>query len=218
MTQPEPGAPSGTPDPNAQSGGTVGDGTGNTMPEGSQSAATPPAATPEATVSQAEYDALKNRLQAADRNRQQAQNELAQLRDKDMPELARLQRDAAALTEQNQRLTAQLKEQAVELAFLRDNKVRWKDSAAALKLLDRSQLQVGEDGATVDGIKLAAEKLAKQYPWMVDDAKPDGAPAAPATPPASAPPMNGNPSSSAPNSNGMVKRLPALSSRRRPAQ
>lgn len=214
MTQPQPGAPSGTPDPSVQSGAPVGDGTAVpvTPPEGSPSAT--PAAPPPAVVSQEEYDALKNRLQAADRNRQAAQNELAQIRDKDMPELARLQRDHAAITEQNQRLTSQLQEQAVELAFLRDNKVKWKDGAAALKLLDRSNIQVGEDG-TVDGVKLASEKLAKQYPWMVDDAKPEGG--TPTPPPAAGtPPMNGPGSTNKPDTAGMTRRLPALASRRRP--
>jgi hypothetical protein len=219
MTQPDAGAPSGTPDPNALSGGTVGDGS-ITPPDGGQSAVTPPAETPPAVVPQSEYEALKARLQAADRNRQAAQNELAQLRDKDMPEIARLQRDNQAAQEQIARQTAQIQEQAVELAFLRDNKVKWRDGAAALKLLDRANITVGEDG-TVDGVKLAAEKLAKQYPFMVDDQTPPGGGTPPAgggaAAPASAPPMNGRTSGENNGASGdMLKRLPALGSRRRP--
>src|SRR5688572_17082528 len=167
----------------------AGDGDAATPPEGGQSATPPAEPTPPATVSAAEFERLRVQLSAADKKREEAQRELQAIRDKDLPEIERLKRDTATLQETNQRLTNQLKDQAVELAFLRDNKVRWKDSAASLKLLDRSQVQITDDGS-VEGVKLAAEKLAKQYPWMVDDAQPDGAPAA--TPPAGgAPPMNG---------------------------
>jgi hypothetical protein len=218
MTQPEPSALSGAPGQPGPSAGTAGDGTAVAPPpEGGQSATPPAEPVQPATVSAAEFERLRVQLSAADKKREEAQRELQAIRDKDLPEIDRLQRDTAALTETNQRLTNQLKEQAVELAFLRDNKVRWKDSAAALKLLDRTQVQISDDG-TVDGIKLASEKLAKQYPWMVDDAKPDGAPTA--TPPAGgAPPMNGKSGSTdGGNTKGMVSRLPALGSRRRPSQ
>lgn len=219
MTQPEAGAPSGTPDLSGQSAGAVAEGTQTGTP------ATPPAAAPSGepatpnpaeTVSKADFERVVNQLRAADQKRTAAEKQLQEIHDKDLPEIERLKRDTAALTETNQRLVGQLKEQAVELAFLRDNKVRWKDSAAALKLLDRSQLQVGDDG-TVEGVKLASEKLAKQYPFMVDDAKPEGG--TPTPPPAAGtPPMNGSGTPQQPNSAGMVKRLPALASRRRPNQ
>lgn len=216
MTQPDPSAQSGAPSQPGPSAGTAGDGTVATPPEGGQSATTPPEPTPPATVSAAEFERLRVQLSAADKKREEAQRELQAIRDKDLPEIERLKRDNAAAQEAQARLTAQLKDQAVELAFLRDNKVRWKDSAAALKLLDRSAIQISEDG-TVDGVKLASEKLAKQYPWMVDDATPDGA--APATPPAGgAPPMNGNTSTDKNATKGLVSRLPALASRRRPSQ
>lgn len=220
MTQPQPGAPSGTPDPSAQGGAPVGDGTATpaTPPEGAPSGTTPPApVTPPATVSQEEFDRIRTQLQAADRKREQAQQELQAIRDKDLPEIERLKRDNAAATEQVNRLTGQLKDQAVELAFLRDNKVKWKDSAAALKLLDRSQIQVGDDGS-VEGVKLAAEKLAKQYPFMVDDAKPEGTPAGGTPPAGGAPPMNGKSGTENTGTKGLVNRLPALASRRRPTQ
>lgn len=221
MTQPEPGAPSGTAAPTGPSAGTAGDGT-VTPPEGAPSGtATPPPATPPALVPQEEFDRLRTQLQAADRKRQEAQDALKAIQDKDLPEIDRLQRDAAALTETNARLTAQLRDQAVELAFLRDNKVRWKDSAAALKLLDRTQVQISDDG-TVEGVKLASEKLAKQYPWMVDDATPgtEGGTAAAATPPPAggAPPMNGRSGGDTGGNKNMVHRLPALGTRRRPTQ
>lgn len=213
MTQPDPSAQSGAPDLAGQSAGTVGDGTA-VSPEGGQSATvTPPE--PTATVSADEFKRLQTQLQAADKKRDQAERELQAIRDKDLPEIERLKRDAEALVDTNARLTTKLKDQAVELAFLRDNKVRWKDSAAALKLLDRSAIVIDDDG-NVEGVKLASEKLAKQYPWMVDDAAPaagaGGAPAAPA----SAPPMNGKPNPDNGSSGALLKRLPALGSRRRP--
>src|SRR5215207_9258822 len=99
MTQPDPSAQSGTgsaqggatdngqgaaagvvtPDPNAQSG--VGDqgGTGQQQ-------------TPPPMVTQAEYDALKSRLSAADKTRTEAEAQLRQLLEKDLPEQEKLKK------------------------------------------------------------------------------------------------------------------------------
>lgn len=214
MTQPEPGAPSGATDPTGQSAGTVVEGA-VTPPVGAPSGAvTPPEPAPTATVSAEDFKRLQVQLSQADKKREEAQQALQAIRDKDLPEIEKLKRDTATLTETNTRLTTQLREQAIELAFLRDNTIRWKDSAAALKLLDRSALQISDDG-NVEGVKLASEKMAKAYAWMVDDGAP-AEPVTPVTPPGGAPPMNGNPAPNKSGTKGMVNRLPALASRRRP--
>lgn len=213
MTQPDPSALSGAPDPNAPSGTTVGDGTTATPPEtGTPSGTTTEPVAP-ATVSRDDFDRTVNQLRAADQKRAAAEAALQQLRDKDLPEMDKLRRDAEQFKAENDRLKKQMQGLAVETAFLRDNTVKWKDGSAALKLADMSKITVEEDG-TVTGIKIAMEALAKQYPWMVDDGKPEPG----ATPPAGAPPMNGGTTSNKPDTKGLAQRIPAFASRRRPTR
>lgn len=221
MTQPDPSAQSGVPDPNAgQSAGTTGvDGssTTTTQPEGAPSGTTTTAETTPATVSQADFDRVVTQLRAADQNRSKAEQALQQLRDKDIPEMDRLKRDNQALTEQIDRLKDNDKKNAVKLAFFAENSVKWHDAAAALQLADMSNVVINDDG-TVTGLKKALEDLAKAKPYLVDKGtqeQPDNTGNAGT---AGAPPMNGRPGTTKPDTNALVSRIPALGSRRRPTR
>jgi hypothetical protein len=164
----------------------------------------------EEVVSKADYEKLLNQLRGNDRQRQELQNQLQQIRDKDLPEAEKLKRDAEAIKAENERLKADLQKRVVENAFLKDNTVKWHDPSAALRLADMSQVVVDDDG-TVSGLKKALEDLAKANPWMIDKGTPES------TPPAGAPPMNGGGSASSGNADmkKLEGRIPALASRRR---
>lgn len=166
----------------------------------------------DATVSQAEYNRLKARLQAADQNREKAQQELRQLKDKDLPELDKLKRELEEKTAAVEALTTKVREQAIDSAFFNANKHTWHDPRAARKLLDMSGVDVAEDG-TVSGMEAAVAALAKANPWMLKtDTAGAGAGSASG---AGAPPMNGRTgtTNNGENTKALEQRFPALRSR-----
>lgn len=154
-------------DPEAQSGSTgggseesdhetdvTGGGEGNESDKGS--------------VSLAEFEALRNRMRGADQAKAKAEAELRQLRDKDMPQIEKLTRDLDETTKRAEAAEAALGELRVETEFLKYAKTKWKNPATALKLLDRSSIEVGEDGK-VTGMETAIQALAKSDPYLVAD-------------------------------------------------
>lgn len=225
MTQPDPSAQSGAPDQTgAQSGAAGGDGTTSTTDAGAQSGTTTTTTTDSGTVSRDEFERVigqfRTQIQAADKKRNDAETQLQAIKDKDLPEMERLKRDAEAHKAEAERLREQAKQNAVQLAFLKENTVKWVDAGAALKLVDMTDVVVNDDG-TVTGLKVAMEKLAKAMPFLVDKgtAAPDGnaANASNANPGAAgAPPMNGRTGSNQTDTNALANRIPALASRPRP--
>jgi len=172
MTNPDPNAQSG--DPNAQSGGT-GDGTGTGGDPGAGGAGAQSGAPdagqqnpPPATVTQAEYDALRARLQAADQNRAKAEADLKQIRDKDLPALEKATRDLAEAEKVRDAALADLKQTRLENAFVTDNKYKWKNPKTALKLADLSKVEVDDDG-TVRNLTAALDALAKAEPYLLEE-------------------------------------------------
>lgn len=122
------------------------------------------------TYTQAEMDAIMARMQAADRNRTEAQDKLKKIEQAQMTELDRTK---AQLTEaQNALVQAQQanQERALENAFLADNTYSWHNSEDALALLDRAGVEVKEDG-TVSGMKAAIEKLSKERAYLIKPAE-----------------------------------------------
>lgn len=203
-----------------QSAGTADQGTANAATAGGQSApgttgTTPPAAE-QSVVPRADHDQLRAQLAAADKKRQEAESALAQIRDKDMPALQKAERDlqtaTAALAERDATISAQ----RVEIAFLTDNTRDWHNPGAALQLLDRSKITVGQDG-TVTGMKDALTALATAHPYLLKPAAADagggtgGTPPAPGTAPANGgiAPQQGT----KPTVDQLGKRFPALRQR-----
>ncbi len=124
------------------------------------------------TVSKAEFDALMKRMQAADQNRSKAEAELQAIRDKDLPEAEKLQRDFKALQEENAALKENLKKTILNNAFLANSTYKWKDADAALKLADLSEVTIQDDGKVI-GLDAALKKLAESKKYLLDDSDAD---------------------------------------------
>jgi hypothetical protein len=126
---------------------------------------------PPATVSQAEFDALKRQLQAADQKRNEAEQAAKALRDAQLSEEEKRKRDledAQKALEQKDQELYQLK---INNAFVTDNTYDWHDPITALKVADLSGVKIEANG-TVTGLKEALEATAKANPWMVKPKEP----------------------------------------------
>lgn len=212
MTSPDPGAQSGT-DPNAQSGDSgngQGDPSNQDPTQGGQSAdpGQGQQSEPPATVTRAEYDALMNRMRAADQNKAKAENELRQLRDKDLPELQKAQRDLTEAQERATKAEADLRSARLENAFLSDNKYEWHNPKTALKNADLSKVEVLDDG-TVTGLTAALDALAKSDPYLIKTAKADETPKGST----GAPGTGGRQPDGKPDTKALANRFPALRTR-----
>lgn len=129
----------------------------------------------EKTVSQARFDKLTKQLQAADRRRTEAENELKQLRDKDLPEADKLQRDLQEATERAAKFEGNFTNLARQHAFLlatSEAKIQWQNPKAALRLAELKDLTINDDGS-VDGIDEAVRALAEEHPYLVQEATTD---------------------------------------------
>lgn len=219
MTDPV-GAQSGAGE-TGQSAGATDPGTGNAPNAGGQSAATPPVTTPpdpgQSAVSREDFERLRAQLQAADQKRTETENQLKQLRDKDMPEMQKLTRDLQEATEKLNAQSAANEALRVENAFLTANEHEWHDPAAAMKLLDRSRVTVDADG-NVQGMKEALKALAQANPWLLKPkpAEGQGTAGTGANPPPGTPPANGGigqQQGSQPNKADMGRRFPAMRQR-----
>lgn len=125
----------------------------------------------ESTVSRAEFEALQERMKAADRNKSAVEAKLKEYQDKDKSELEKAQEEARTATETVAKKDSVIKTQAVKLAFVTAaSHITWHDPADALEfaMKDLADLEVNEDG-TVDAklVKAAADKLAKDKPYLV---------------------------------------------------
>jgi len=163
------------------------------------------------TVSRKDYEAIRSRMQAADRRASERERELQEIRNKDLPEVDKLKREHAELTAKAETLAATNRKLSLENAFFQDNKYEWQDPRAALKLVDLSDVEIADDG-TVTGLQDALKRLASSYAWMLKDKKAEAEP--PATG-AGTPPMNGRGSTDKPDKNKQTVRFPALRNRTR---
>lgn len=222
MTDPLGGA--GGTDPNAQSGGDGNQGTGDGTQAGAQSGAPgtgdgTQGSGQSATFTQAEYDALKARMQAADQRASKAEADAKLIRDKDLPEMQKMTRDLAEATETIKTVTAANADLRIANAFLTDSTQKWRNPGTALKLLDRSKITVDSDG-TVTGMKDALSALAKSDPYLLEDTQGgDGGSGGTGqgqqgTPPVGTPPANGGlGGGTKPTADAMKSRFPALRTR-----
>lgn len=190
----------------AENGGT-GTGTDDTGSAGASGTKETP---PTGQYTEAEMEAVRNRMRAADQRAAQHEAELKQLRDKDLPELEKLNRDFAEVAKERDALKATVNETRLENEFLKNNKFKWKNAAAALKLADLSKVEVHEDGS-VTGLTAALDALAKTDSYLLDKSEEDtpeprGSTGVPGT--------NGrNAGQTGSNLKGMAARMPALRSR-----
>lgn len=159
-------------------------------------------------VPQSEVDAVRERMRAADQRAAKFEQELRQLRDKDLPEAEKLKRDFTESQEQVKTLTETNNALALKVAFLSDNTYSWHNAERALKLVDLSQVEINADGS-VSGLKEALKALATSDPYLVkQEAKEETK-----TPPGTAPGNNGGSAPQKPGTKGLAARIPALTTR-----
>jgi len=180
-----------------QSAGTGDQGTVANADTSGQSAATgtntiTPPAEGQSAVSREEFDRIRAQLAAADKRRVEAEQAHAQLRDKDMPQLQKLERDLAEAAKAQEVMLAANGALRIENAFLTANEHEWHNPTAALQLLDRSRITVDSEGK-VGGMKEALKALATAHPYLLKPKPADasGAATTGTAPPPGTAPANG---------------------------
>jgi hypothetical protein len=204
------GTQSGADGSQSGTGESTTDGATSTTGEGTQSGTETTQTNTEADRARQEADSLRERMKAADQRAAKFENELKQLRDKDLPEAQKMQRDFQAAQDQNVKLQETNRSLALKVAFLSDNTYSWHNPERALKLVDLDQLEIGEDG-TVSGLKDALKALATSDPYLVKQEAKE----TPNTPPGTAPGNNGN-NGGKPNAAKLSSTFPVMRTRVRP--
>lgn len=216
MTQPDPSAQSGV-DPSTQSGageeggeGLAGDGTAG---DGTQSGAGDQQPTGR-VYTEADVEAIRQRMRAADQRAAQREAELNQLKNKDLPEAERMKAELATAQEALQKSTEKLQSTMISNAFLRDNTHEWHDAETAMSLLDMSRVDIDLETGEVTGLKNAIDALAKSKPYLVKPKADEGAGASVAKGPnGTVPANNGSSGTGNPSKEKLAGRFSALRSR-----
>lgn len=198
------GAQSGTEEVNGTGSGTATDGTG-TAQSGGEGTNTQ---TTDDKVSRSELDQVLTKLRMADQRAGKAEQELRQIRDKDLPEADKLKRDYAESQATVEKLQAANNELALKVAFLSDNTYSWHNAERALRLVDMSQLEIQDDGS-VRGLKDALKALATSDPYLIKQEVKETNTA----PAGTAPGNNGASGNNKPTTKGLEARIPALRTR-----
>ncbi len=191
--------------------GGAGDSTGNGTESNSSQGGTETQTTtsnPDLDRARQEAESFRERMRAADQRAAKFEQELRQLRDKDLPEQEKLKRDFEETQKQVIELQSKNKELALKAAFLEDNTYSWRNPATALRLADLSQVEIQPDGS-VSGLKDALKALATSDPYLVNtEAEPPKN-----EPGGTAPGNNGGSSTGKPDTKGIARRLPAMNTR-----
>jgi hypothetical protein len=170
------------------------------------------------TVSVEEYEALKRRMQAADRTATEANNKLAEIENAKKDEVTRAKDDLARALEENARLKEENRKVTMRSDFLGQN-LSWHNPSTAYNTLlaEYPDLVTVEDDGKVTGMKAAVEKLAKEHSYLVKkestgEEEDDQASAATASTKNGKRKGDGAPNEAAVKE-AMLKRLPALAAR-----
>lgn len=124
-------------------------------------------------VSKAKHEDLRKKLSLADRKRQAAEDELKEIKLKDLPEAERIKTERDEAVQKVSALEGKYTDLARSYAFLLETqtqKIRWKNPKAALRLAELDDLSINEDGS-VEGISDAIAALLKEHAYLVDEDK-----------------------------------------------
>lgn len=126
----------------------------------------------QSAVTREEFEALRKRMQAADRAKSEAQKKLDELQNKDKSELDQTKARLQTLEAENAKLREGLTDARLENAFANVEGIKWKRPGAALKLARADGFLedvLNEDG-DVDERAMArkVKEFAKQHDYMVD--------------------------------------------------
>ena len=114
---------------------------------------------------------LESQYAQSQRELTEAQQKLTEIERAAMDETTRTKAERDELQAKYESAQKALQDRSIENAFLIANKVTWHNPATALRLLNREDVSVSDDGA-VTGIDAAIEALSKSDPYLVA-AKPD---------------------------------------------
>jgi hypothetical protein len=121
---------------------------------------------PKSTYTAEEFEALRRRMQAADRKASAAESKLAELDKAKLGEKERAERERDEARQASEALADKLRDQSRKIAFLSSNKYTWHDPESALLLVDMSDVEIDDDGK-VTGMEAAIERLAKSKPFLL---------------------------------------------------
>lgn len=128
------------------------------------------------TVSRAEYEALKKRMSAADKNKSKAERALEELQRKERSDLENAQTDLQKITEERDGLQKRFASLALTNAFLTASQqegITWHDPKVAQVAADLAELEIDEDGS-VAGIREVVKKLAEDKKFLVNSGSQEG--------------------------------------------
>jgi hypothetical protein len=155
--------------------GTTGQGAGTTSTdqtddEGGQSTETPP----EDKVDRAEFERIRNQLSASDKARQEAQDKLKEIADKDKGELEKATERAKDLEAQLAAAQAELQQSRLEKAMLTDAEFgadKWHDPDDVLVRLNRAvkdeQVTVKDGEPDKDSVKKFLKDLSTKKAYLL---------------------------------------------------
>lgn len=117
---------------------------------------------------EADYNRLKARMQAADRRATDTEKRLKGLEDKDKPADVKMKARLEETLKELETTKEARKKDLIQLAFLRANDVEWHDPDDALTMADLSEVEIDDEGS-VDrkALKAALRDLAKRKPHLV---------------------------------------------------
>lgn len=125
------------------------------------------------SYTQADIDAIKARMQAADRRATAAELKAKSFEDKDKTELQRATDRSSELEQELTTLKESVKALRLGNAFLSANTYTWHDPDLALAQVDKDLLELDDDGTpSKESLKKALKALADKRPYLVKSATP----------------------------------------------
>lgn len=120
------------------------------------------------TVSRDDFDKLQKQLSAADKRREEAEQELKKIKDADLSELEKTKNSVTELTTQRDEALAEVNKLRLENAFLSANDISWQNSDVAL---DIARAKGYLDDAVDEKGNVNAKELAKALKKLSEDHK-----------------------------------------------
>jgi hypothetical protein len=135
----------------------------------------------EKPISAEEFEALKRRMQAADRRATAAEEKVREFQDKDKTELQRVTDRVSELEESLGAKDELIKTLQLQNGFLAANKYTWHDPELALKQVDMDSVEFDADGKpSKESLAKALKSVADKHPYLVkrteSDVTPSGEP------------------------------------------
>lgn len=139
--------------------GGTGDGTDGDKPDDKKGKEEP--------VSREEYERLKARMQASDKNNADLQKKVKEFEDKERTDLEKATNDLQSVTAERDTLAATNKGLQFDLAFALNTKHSWQDPSIVMDLVRKAEGITMEEDGTITGMTEALDKIAKDKPFLL---------------------------------------------------